>query len=239
MRKTTIWGYSTVEPRTDRNTLISRKEGMIYEVAENRRVASVVNAFFWVLLLVVLIVVFPHLGLVNPSDWRDPAKGLAAWAASPGVFSTLDIGNVIASIASLLVILALRERMKVNAPTLMTIALIGVSIFSALWLAAGLSQWEARPSVVSANDVSAYIVANSVFLSLSAAAAHALGWALLLTGWAAFKTTNLPRTLTFLGMLAGLAFLFEFVVSLLGFVGAAFFAVFSVWAGIVLLRSKN
>ena len=155
--------------------------------------ASVVNAFFWVLLLVFHIVVFPRLGLVEPSDWRDPVKGIAAWAASPGVFSTIDIGNVIASIASLLVILALRERMKVNAPTLMTIALIGVSIFSALWLAAGLNRWDARPSIVSTNDVSAYIAANNVFLGLCTAAGHALGWALLLAGWAAFKTTNLPR----------------------------------------------
>jgi hypothetical protein len=202
-------------------------------------VASVANGFLWVLSLVFFIVVLPRLGLVGPSDLIDPAKGIAAWAESPGVFSTLNIVNLLEGIASLLMMLALRERMKGDAPILTTVVLIGVSIFSALWSTGGLLQWEAQPSIVSTNDVSAYRAVITTFLGLCTLAAHGFGWALLLTGWAAAQTRKLPRTLAVLGMLAGAAFLFEFIVPQLGLVGTLLVAVWSLWVGIVLLQAKN
>jgi len=202
-------------------------------------VASVANGFLWALSLVFFIVVLPRLGLVGPSDLIDPAKGIAAWAASPSVFSAHNIINLLEGIASLLMMLALRERMKMDAPILMTPALIGVSIFSALWSTAGLLQWEAQPSIVSSNDVSAYRAVIATFLSLCTVGAHGFGWALLLTGWAAAKTGKLPRTLAVLGMLTGAAFLLEFIVPQLGLVGTLLVAVWSLWAGIVLLQGKN
>lgn len=202
-------------------------------------VASTANAFLAAVFLIILVAVFPRLGLVAPSDWNDPVKGIAAWTASSVTFSSLNIDYVLMSIASLLIILALRERMQTSAPILMFIAVIGTSIACALWVAAGLMQIGARASIVNANDASAYRALMGVFLGLSTAGDHAFGWALVSTGWAALRTAKLPRILSYLVVLVGALFILDFCSIALGVVGLALFIISSFWLGVVLLQSKT
>ena len=200
--------------------------------------ASIVNAFLCAIGLVFLLLVFPRLGLVGPSDWIDPVKGIAASSASPITFFLFNLEYILFSIAFILIILALGERMQASEPNLMRIAVIGVSIVCAVWLAAGLIGIASMPSIVSAKDASAFRAVNGVYLGLSFAGDHAWGWVLLLIGWAALKTRGLPRTLSYFSVLSGIVGIFEFVVMPLMFVYLLLGIIWGVWLGVVLLRSK-
>jgi hypothetical protein len=200
--------------------------------------ASIVNAFLCAIFLVFLLLVLPRLGLVGPSDWIDPVKGIAASIASHVTFFLLNLVYILWSIAFILIVLSLRERMEASAPNLMWIAVIGVSISCALWLATGLIGIVGMPSSASANDASAYRAGMGVYLGLSNAGDHAAGWALLLIGWAAVKTRLLPRILSYFLILNGIVGILEFVALPLGFVVLLLSIVWSLWLGVVLLRSK-
>lgn len=200
---------------------------------------SIANAILLVIFLVILLLVFPHLGLVGPSDWNDPVKGIDAGSASPITFFLLNLERILWSIAFILIVLALRERMQASAPTFIRIAVIGVSITCALWLAAGLIGIVGMPSIVSAKDASAFRAVMAMSFGLNTAADHALGWALLLIGWAALKTRGLPRILSYFSVLKGVVMILEFAVQPLMFVGMLLGIVFYPWLGIVLLRSKS
>jgi hypothetical protein len=143
------------------------------------------------------------------------------------------------SIAFILIVLALRERMQASAPNLMRIAVIGVSITSALSLAAGLIGIVGMPSIVSAKDASAFRAVMAMFFGLITAADHALGWALLLSGWAALKTARLPKILSYVLVIKGVVMILEFTAQPLMLVGMLLGIVFWPWLGIVLLRSKS
>jgi hypothetical protein len=199
---------------------------------------SIASALVSAIWLVILLLVVPRLGLVGPSDWIDPVKGIAAQSASPITFFLFNLEYIFFSIAFILIVLALRERMQASAPNLMRIAVIGVSISCALWLAAGLIDIVGNPSIVSAKDVSAYRAVTGVYLGLSIAGDHAVGWVLLLIGWAALKTRGLPRILSYLSVLVGIIMILEFAVQPLMLVSLFFGIVWGLWLGVVLLRSK-
>jgi hypothetical protein len=201
--------------------------------------ASIVEAFLSAFFLWILIVVFPRLGLISPSDYNDPLKSIAARNASPITFLSLNLDYVLLSIAFILIILALRERMQAEAPNLLRISVIGASIFSALNLAAGIIGSVSLSSIASVKDVSAYRAVIGVYLDLITAAYHALGWALLLAGWAALKTRCLPRILSYILVLAGIFSILMLAVGPFGFVVMLLGIAWGLWLGIVLLRSKS
>ena len=201
---------------------------------------SIGSAFLLAVFLVFLLLVFPRLGLVEPSDWYDPVRGLDAGSASPTTFFLFNLVVILWSIALILVVLALRERMQASAPNLMRIAVIAVSITCALWLAAGLIVIVGISSIVSAQDASAFRVMMVMYFGLSTAGDFALGWALLLIGWAALKTKGLPRILSCFSVLIGVVLIINFVVHHpLMMVSMLLSIVFFLWLGIVLLRSKS
>lgn len=201
--------------------------------------ASVVNTFLGLVFLIILVVVFPHLGFVGSSDWNDPVKGIAAWTSSYGPFFSFNIDYILMSIASLLTILALQDRMQAGAPTLMRIAVIVTAIACALWVAAGFVPISGKPLIISSNDTSAYRAVMCVFLGLSNAGDHVFGWACLVTGWAALRTRKLSRILIFFLMLEGFVFIFDFCSMPIALVAVVFYIIISLWLGVVLLRSNE
>ncbi len=200
-------------------------------------VGAIGSAFLCATFLVFLLLVFPRLGL-GPRDWLDPVKGIAASSGSPIAFFLFSLESILWSIAFILIVLALRERMQASAPNLMRFAVIGVSIVCALWLAAGLIDIAGRPSIVSAKDASAYRALMGVILGLSIAGDHALGWVLLLIGWAALKTRGLPRILSYLSVLMGIVLILEFAVHPFMLVYLFLGIIWGLWLGGVLLGSK-
>ena len=200
---------------------------------------SIGSAFLVAIFLVIVGLVFPRLGLVGPSDRMDPIKGIAAESASPITFFLLNLVLILCGIAFVLIILALRERMQANAPNVMRLALIGVSIAFALWLASGLIGIVGMRPIVSAKDASAYRALIGVYFGLVIAGDHAVGWALLLIGWAALKIRALSQILSYLSVLVGIVFILDFAAKPLMPVSLFLCILWNVWLGVVLLRSKS
>jgi hypothetical protein len=203
-------------------------------------IGSIGTAILIVIILVIITIVFPNLGLFGPSDWNDPIKNFDAMSASPITFFIFNLDFILFSIASILVVLALRERMYASAPNLMRLAMIGISISCGLWLATGIIGIVGMPSIVSAKDISAFRALRAVHYGMGGVAGYFThGWTLLLIGWAALKTISLPRILSYLFVLAGIVNILEFVVQPLMFVAILLGIVWGLWLGIVLLRSKT
>jgi hypothetical protein len=202
-------------------------------------VGSIASALIGTMAMVIIALVFPRLGLVGPGDRMDPIKGINAESASPITFLLFNLDLILWGMAFILIILALRERMQANAPNLMRIAVIGVSITYALMLAAGLIGILGMPSIVTAKDASAYRAFMGVYFGLMVGGDHAAGWAVLLIGWAALKTRSLSRILGYLSVLVGIVFIIEFAAKPLMPVGLFLSIIWGVWLGAVLLRSKT
>jgi len=201
-------------------------------------ISSIGTAILVVIVLVIILIMFPRLGVVGPSDWSDPVKSLDAASTSPITFFILNLVMILVSIAYILIVLALRERMQA-APNLMQIAVIALSINCALWFAYGVIGIVGMPSIVSAKDISALRAANAIHFGLSTSGDCAAGWVLLLIGWAALRTRGLPRILSYFSMLKGVVMILEFAAQPLMLVGLLLGIIFYPWLGIVLLRSKS
>jgi hypothetical protein len=201
-------------------------------------VGSIGFACLCAIYLVFFFLVLPRLGLVGPSDWIDPVKCNTAWSTSPITFFLINLESILLSIASILVVLALRERMQASVPNLMRLAVIGVSIACALWLASALIDIVGSPSIASAQDVSARRAVIAMYFGLIIAGDHSFGWVLLLIGWAVLKPRGLTRILSYLLMLSGIVGILEFAVQPFMFVGLILGIIWGVWLGVVLLRTK-
>ncbi len=201
-------------------------------------VASIGFACLCAIFLVFHLVVFPRLGLVGSSDWIDPVKINAAWNTSPITFVLFNFVPILFSIALILIALALRERMQAGVPNLMQIVFIGVSIACALLLAAAIIEITVSPTIASAQNLSTRRAVTAMYLGLIFAGDHAMGWVLLLIGWAALKTRGLPRILSYLTMLYGIVLALEFAVHPFMDVGVILGIIWGVWLGVVLLRSE-
>ena len=201
-------------------------------------VGSIGFACLCAIFLVFTLLVFQRLGLVRPSDWIDPVKINAAWSTSPITFVLFNLEAILFSIASILIALALRERMQAVVPNLMQIVVIGVSIACALLLAAALIEITTSPTIASAQNLSTRRAVTAMYFGLIFAGDHALGWVLLLIGWAALKTRRLSRILSYLLMLYGIVAILEFAVHPFMNVGVILGIIWGVWLGVVLLRSK-
>jgi hypothetical protein len=201
-------------------------------------VGSIGFACLCAIFLVFHLLVFPRLGLVGESDWIDAVKINAAWSTSPITFVLFNFVPILFSIALIVIALALRERMQAGVPNLMQIVVIGVSIACALLLAAAIIEITVSPTIASAQNLPTRRAVTAMYVGLIFAGDHAMGWVLLLIGWAALKTRGLPRILSYLTMLYGIVLALEFAVHPFMNVGVIVGIIWGVWLGGVLLRSK-
>jgi hypothetical protein len=202
-------------------------------------VGSIGFACLCAIFLVFHLLVFPRLGLVGESDWIDAVKINAAWSTSPITFVLFNFVPILFSIALIVIALALRERMQAGVPNLMQIVVIGVSIACALLLAAAIIEITVSPTIASAQNLPTRRAVTAMYVGLIFAGDHAMGWVLLLIGWAALKTRGLPRILSYLTMLYGIVLALEFAVHPFMNVGVIVGIIWGVWLGGVLLRSKT
>jgi len=200
--------------------------------------ASIGFACLCATFLVFYLVVFPRLGLIAPSDWIDPVKINAAWNTSPITFVLFNFEPILFSIALILIALALREQMHAGVPNLMQIVIIGASITGALLLAAAIIEITVSPTIASAQNLLTRRAVTAMYFGLIFAGDHAMGWVLLLLGWAALKTRELPRILSGLTMLYGMVLILEFAVRPFMNVGVILGIIWGVWLGGVLLRRE-
>lgn len=146
-----------------------------------------------------------------------------------------------------ILVLALYERFKASAPSVIKIATAFGLIWACLLIACGVIFNRALGTVVSlygkdaAQAVTVWLGIESVTTGLSCADGEILGglWTLLVS-WAALQAKGLPKTLNYLGLVVGAIGVISIIPvlnALTGVFGIGQIAWF-VWLGIVLLRSR-
>ena len=145
--------------------------------------------------------------------------------------------------------LALNERLKADSHAMMQIATAIGLIWACIVIASGQVSNLGMDTVVDlygkdpAQAATVWMAIDSVANGLGSAGGEILGgtWVLLVS-WAALRAGELSRALNYLGALIGLAGLFSAVPALFGVLGIIFGLgkmVWSIWLGIVMLRSRT
>jgi hypothetical protein len=129
--------------------------------------------------------------------------------------------------------------MKAGAPNLMRISVIAVTICSGLMIASAILGNMAHPAMASAQDASAYRALLVTLDGLISASDHALGWGVLLIGWAGVRTRALPRILGCLLLVLGILMISNFITSRFSTVSDVLNLISFLWLGIFLLRKPN
>lgn len=201
--------------------------------------ASIVEVFLSVFLIVAIFILFPRIGLVAPDDWADPVKNIAAWEESPTTFYLIAIDLVLWSLTFVVLVLSLRNRLWNGTPNLMILSVIGASIAATLWLSSGALEIAGKEHIALAKDLSAFRVMNVTSYCLMSAGDFAFGWVLLLIGFAGIKTARLPHILNWILVVEGACFILDQALDILGFLGLILAIASNLWLGIILISSKT
>ena len=205
--------------------------------------AAVIQSILFLITLIFVFVVLPGQGLAGPEAFNDPALALDSAVQSPmlALFNWLDVAFAVTTV---IIVLALHERLQANSPTLIRFATTAGFAAGVLLLLLGMIGFSAvselaRLSVQNpAGAEIAYIAVNAVINSLRPANTFAYGWWVLLVSWVALQSGGaLPKPLSYLGLLFGVMGILTFAIPLLGFLGIIVGLIWFGWLGIVLIRA--
>lgn len=169
----------------------------------------------------------------------DPIKMMAIYQNESITFNMLDLLHIPMGILILIVVLALHDLMKANTPNLMRLAVIAISISAALFLTMGVTGYFGYPIITEAKDISAFRVLQVMRACFGQAGINALGWTMLLIGWAILKTHALSRFLGCLIIVNGLFGISQFIVTQLENVNYLLLFINMAWLAIVLIRNRK
>jgi len=82
------------------------------------------------------------------------------------------------------------------------------------------------------------VVWTTIVAGVTAAGWHCLGWAFLLLGWAGWSTRSLPRVLSVLYLVGGMAALFVYCLPDIEMTLVMLGVVVSIWQGILLWKGR-
>ena len=199
--------------------------------------ASILEVFLSVFLLVTFFILFPRLGLLDPSDWADPIKNMSAWESSPNTIYFFHIDFVLWGLSFVVLALSLRSRLWEGAPNLVLLSVIGASIAAALWLSSGTLGMIGKEPIVYAEDISSFRVITITTHCLTTAGYFVFGWVILLIGSAGIKTSKLSNILSWVLVVEGICFILNVAVNLL-VVGLILAIISNLWLGIILIGSS-
>lgn len=140
-------------------------------------------------------------------------------------------------------VFALRERMSERAPRRMSLALLAAALAAATMVlvacirSANRNYHLIHPELNLENNQTVLIIWTTLVAGVSAAGFHFLGWAMVLIGSAGWATRLLPRVLSVLYLLAGIASMFVYLLPENEGLVAMLGLVISLWQGSFLLRA--
>lgn len=189
------------------------------------------------------IIINPALPALSGLDLFDPVKMLDAYQASTMAFLVYYILGIFAAILTLLVVLALEERMRTDASQLMRLAVISASAYSALYITTMIGGFFRNEILATTNDMSAFRTFLVLHEFLGNAAISVLGWGLLLIGWATIRTRRLPLILGYIIFILGIGAIIQFAFyvsqfTLGSFIYGLLYLIVFTWIGVVLLRKS-
>jgi hypothetical protein len=186
-------------------------------------------------LAVVLIftLTLDHFGYLN-----DPVKMREAMSTASGSFFAGYLLMVVSYIFSLILALALHERMQSSAPYLTRLLVIAAAAATVMQIAETVIFIRQATTIALTQDISAWKVFAAITDGFHFTAGHLCAWTVLLSGCAILRTRALSRALGWLLLITGILWLPRFAVPQLGFVPALLSCVGGIWTGIALLRQK-
>lgn len=140
---------------------------------------------------------------------------------------------------------ALREHIGERAPRRMSLALLaavlaaGAMVFVACIRSANRHYHLAHPDLHLEENATVLLVWTTLVAGLTGAGWHFLGWALVLTGSAAWTSGRLPRLLGVLYLVGGIAALFVYLFPELEGLAALLGVAWAIWQGIYFWRAGS
>jgi len=197
-----------------------------------------------------LVAMVGYLLVVGTLDVADPVQKVAQLVENQALLYILNlISYVIWGIVFVVLVLAINERLKANSPAMMQIATVIGLIWACIVIASGQVTNLGMGVVVElygvdpAQAAATWLPIESVANALSSAGGEILGgtWVLLVS-WAALKTGEFSKALNYFGAVVGAIGLLS-AIPFIGVMGTVIFGlvkmVWSLWLGIVMLRSKT
>jgi hypothetical protein len=196
-----------------------------------------------------LVAMVGFLVVVDVLGVTDPLQKVAQLVENQASLYFLNlISYVIWGIILVVLVLALNERLKADSPAMMQIATAIGLIWACIVLASGQVTNLGMGIVVDlygtdpAQASTVWMAIDSVAQGLGSAGGEILGgtWVLLVS-WAALRTGEFSKALNYLGVLIGVTGLISAVpgLSLVAAIFGLGKIVWSLWLGIVMLRSKT
>lgn len=205
-------------------------------------IAAILWAAILVWAIVHLVVILPSEGFAGPEELYDPGRGIPYLLNAPFLITEYLLTFLYAFLIALIVV-ALDERLKVAAESLLKLAFVfGLSTVS-LNLAEGAIGLFGRAVLSSAHATNEptleglFQASMTVHDSLLFAGIFSVGLWILLISCAALQSRGLPKGLCYLGILAGLQAIGAMVFPLLSL--PVLPLVWSFWLGLVLLRDEG
>ncbi len=204
-------------------------------------VAALLQTALYLLAFIFILMIWPMYGVRGPDDASNPALVLPALVNAPilSVFTLLDIPI---AVCLLLVVLALADRLHGVSPVLTRIALTSGLMSAAFFLVLGMIRflgWSQLASLYTQEQTgaaTAYAALSALDNGIDGAALFTLAWWALLINWAALHTPTLPKALTYVGLLVGIAGIIAGMIPTLRPVALVLVLVWTPWLGLVLLR---
>jgi hypothetical protein len=205
--------------------------------------ASIGLGLLFIGYIVLLLVIMPAQG-VGPGTLNDPINGISFLATS-GLPMLIDFIYMGIAVAILLITLSLYERLRAVAPVVMQISAAAGVIATVLFLGYAMINFVGSPVAVSvyehdtATGGALYLTLRVIANGLNAAALFASGWAILLAGWSALGSRQLPMYLSYLMIGAGAAMVASFVLLPVGLLAVVLAPVWSIWLGVSYFAKAN
>jgi hypothetical protein len=190
--------------------------------------------------ILLLAVVLPAQGL-GPGALNDPQVGIAFIERSwlPALIGGIYLGI---AAAFMLIMSALHEHLGNLAPATARAGVLAGLVASGLFLVYAMVILVGNPSAASVYQ-SDPLAGSAIYLALrfignavNSGALFAAGWSLLLAGWAAWRSRQVPALLSYLMIGAGVATSLSFILLSIGLLGVLLAPIWSIWLGVVLLR---
>lgn len=182
-------------------------------------------------LLAVTFIIPPWIYLVG--DLR-AAIGPFAYALADFLFGPVCAASLI------MTLVVLRERIGECAPRQMSLALLAAALAGAMFVTVAFVRAANREYLTHHPELETLLLPAWTTLMTGAIATgwHFLGWALLLIGSAGWAARRLPRGLSVLYMVAGIASLFVYLLPDAHGLVAIFGVMVSIWQGVVLWKAE-
>ena len=196
--------------------------------------AALASICAYLAVVLIFTLTLDHFGYLN-----DPVKMMEAMSAEAGNFYAGYLLMAASYIFSLILAMALHERMQSSAPYLTRLLVIAAAAAVVMQITETVIFIRQAATIAQAQDISAWKVFTAITDGLHFTAGHLCAWTVLLSGCAIIRTRALSPTLGWLLLITGILWLPRFAIPQLGLFPALLSCVGGIWTGIALLRQKQ